>query len=118
MKYLKSLGYIFGLIIILTLFITFLNYIGLIKGGLLNTFKFVIPIISLFIGGFVLGKNCISKGWLGGIKIGIVAITIFIILSLLFKSDIIFKNIIYYLILLSVSIFSSMIGISKKESNK
>lgn len=116
MKYLKFLGYVFGLIIVLTLFITILNFIGLIKGDLLNIFKLIIPLVSLFVGGFIIGKNSVNKGWLNGIKIGVISIIIFVLISLISKANIGIKNIIYYLILLSVSIFSSMVGISKKDS--
>ena len=44
-KYLKSLGYIFSLIITLTFLVTILNYIGLFKGTFFTILKFIIPAI-------------------------------------------------------------------------
>lgn len=114
-KYIKSLGFTLFFIIILTLLVTFLNYIGLISGTFLNIIKFIIPVISVFIGGFVIGNNSTEKGWLNGLKIGFVIIVLFLIISLLFKSKIDFKVIIYYLILLGIVVFGSMIGISKRK---
>ncbi len=113
-KYLKSLIYIFSIIIILTFLITIFNYIGIISGISFNILKLSIPIISLFIGGIIVGKNSEKKGWLNGIKIGITVIIFFLIIALLMKSKLTIKMVIYYLILLSVTIFGSMIGINRK----
>lgn len=61
MKYLKNLGYsmlyIIVSIIFLTFIITFFNYFNILSDKTIAFFKIIIPVISLFIGGFYIGKN-------------------------------------------------------------
>lgn len=115
-KYLKSLGYIFSLIITLTFLVTILNYIGLFKGTFFTILKFIIPAISMFIGGVIVGKNSEKKGWLNCLKIGVIAILIIILVSIIARNTFNIKNIIYYIMLLAICVFGSMIGISKKNN--
>ncbi len=121
MKYLKnisiSLLYIIVSILVLTFITTLFSYFNIIGEKTISIFKIIIPIISLFIGGFNIGKHSIKKGWFEGFKLS----SIFIILLIIFEFtalDISFKskNLIYYLIIIISSIFGSMIGISMKKS--
>ena len=98
-KYLKSSIYTFSFLIGLTLFTTLLNYINILNGKTLLIVNIIVSIISLFIGGFVIGKNSSSKGWLNGIKMGGINIGIFLILSILLKFKFAVFSIIYYIIL-------------------
>ena len=93
-KYFKSLGYTFSLMIILSLIVTILNYVGLANGLFFNILKLIIPIVSIFVGGLIIGINSKEKGWLNGLKIGIIVIALF-----------------------ALTIFGSMIGISKNSEN-
>lgn len=115
-KYLKSVSYSLILIIVLILFITILNYIGLIYGIALNSIKLIVPIIAMFIGGIIIGKSSIQKGWLNGIKIGFIVVFIFFVLSLITKYKIDIKMLLYYLIIIISSILGSMVGISKNKT--
>lgn len=115
-KYLKSVSYSLILIIVLILFITILNYIGLIYGIALNSIKLIVPIIAMFIGGIIIGKSSIQKGWLNGIKIGLIVVFIFFVLSLITKYKIDIKMLLYYLIIIISSILGSMVGISKNKT--
>lgn len=117
-KYLKSSIYTFSFLIGLTLFTTLLNYINILNGKTLLIVNIIVSIISLFIGGFVIGKNSSSKGWLNGIKIGGINIGIFLILSILLKFKFAVFSIIYYIILMIFSILGSMVGISKSNINE
>lgn len=116
MKYLKSFLYVIGLIIVTTLIITLLNYIGVVSGISLNIIKLIIPIISIFIGGIIIGKNSSNKGWLNGMKIGGAVILLFVLLLLILDEKITLKTVLYYLVLLSTCVFGSMIGISKSKT--
>lgn len=116
-KYIKSLSFTFLSIIILTFLITILNYIGLASGLFFSILKLIVPIISIFIGGLIIGVNSNEKGWLNGLKVGIIIILIFTILIFILKENLSLKLVIYYLILLSLSVFGSMIGISKNNQN-
>lgn len=116
-KYFKSLIYIFAFIIFLSLIMTLFNYFNIINGIFLTIFKVFIPIISLFIGGFIMGKNSINKGWLNGIEIGLIVSILFLLLSLIFKCKLNWFSILYYLVLIIVSTLGGMFGISKGRIN-
>lgn len=121
MKYLKNISisilYIIVSILILTFITTLFSYFNIIGEKTISIFKITIPIISLFIGGFYIGKRSIKKGWFEGLKLGLIFIILLIIFEF-FALDISFKgkNIIYYLIIIISSIFGSMIGISNKKN--
>lgn len=117
MAYLKKLlkPFIYMLISLLigTLLLTLINYIN--SGFIFKSLKLIIPIISMFIGGFMIGKRSIKKGWLEGIKIGLIFIFILVLYNLIILNNpFTLKTIIYYLILLSISVVGSMLGINKK----
>lgn len=118
MKYLKNLGksllYTFGIMIILTFFITIFSYFNLLGDSITKIFKLLIPIISLFVGGLLMGNWVNKKGYIEGLKFGIIVILVFIIFSFFIKTLKV-NSIIFYIILLVSSIFGSMIGINKKK---
>ena len=111
----KSFAYIIGSILILTLITTLLNYFDIINNKILNIINFIIPLFSLALGGYIIGKNSTKNGWLEGVKIGIIFVIIILILNLIFIHNINFKDLIFYCLLILSSIIGSIIGINKKE---
>lgn len=123
MNYLKKIGisllYIIGFILILTFLITLLNYFNIISKNVVSVFKIIIPIVSLFIGGFVTGKRSSQKGWLEGLKLSLIFLFIFILFNYLgLKNNIEFKNLLYYLIIIISTCFGSMLGINYNKEEK
>lgn len=123
MNYLKKVGisfiYILSFIIGLTFIFTLLNYIGLLNSTTINIIKVIIPIISMFIGGFIIGKRSSKKGWLEGLKLSIIFLIILSLFNYLgLKTSISLKIFIYYLVLTISTIFGSIIGVNKNELNK
>lgn len=121
MNKLKKMGisilYSFTFLLCLTLFFTLLNYFNLISDKFFVFIKFMIPVVSIFIGGIKLGKKSESKGWLEGIKFGLLLIFVILIFSLIFfKTNLNIKSFFYYIILVLVAITSSMIGINFKKN--
>lgn len=121
MKYAKDLGisllFIIGSFIILTFLITTLNYFNLFSSGLVSVFKIIIPIVSLFIGGFRIGKKSTKKGWLEGLKLSLIFTIILILFNLLgLGNKMEFKNILYYMIIIASCMFGGMLGINKTEA--
>lgn len=119
MKYLKRLGITYGWIFIiffsLTLIITILSYFNLFNDSIISFLKIMIPIISLFIGGLIIGRHSLKKGWLEGLKIGLLfSIISFFISLLFFKYNFHFSNLLFYIIITTSSILGSMIGINYK----
>ena len=121
MEYIKklgiSLGITIGSILILTLLITILNYFNLFSEGLVNVFKIIIPIISLFVGGFLMGKSSNEKGWIEGLKFSLIFIILLILFNLMgLGSSLEFKNLLYYVIIIISSIFGGILGINKNST--
>ncbi len=122
MNYLKKLGISFGICLasffVLTFFITFLHYLNIMSYKTVSILKILIPIISLFIGGFLLGKKSSKKGWLEGIKFGAIFLVFLFLLNYLgFQHSFEIKDLIFYLIIMISAIFGSMIGINRKRSH-
>ena len=120
MKYFKDIAIITGIMLlfisIFTLIITTLNYFDLFGKGTTSIFKIIIVVVSYFIGGVLIGKKSNKKGWLEGLKFGLIfsiLLFLFNILGLHTKIDL--KLLFYYLILITSCIFGSMVGISKKS---
>ena len=122
MKYLKNLGisflWIISTILLLTFIITFFNYFNIISDKIISIFKILIPIISLFIGGIQIGKRSKNKGWLEGLKLGLIFSMFLLIFNFLaFSNSFKLKYLLFYLIIIISSIFGSMIGINRKKGN-
>ena len=113
-NYLISLGYFFTIFLISTLIQTIFNYFNLLSTNIISIIKLLIPILSIFIASYKLGTKSKQKGYLEGIKLGIIIIGIFITITLL-TDKLSIKSLLYYLILMIASILSSMIGINKKK---
>ena len=113
-NYLKSYGYLFGLIFIMILFISILNYFIPFKT---NIIKVVIPIISMFISSIILGKNTQEKAYLEGLKFSILFILFITILKIIIKTDFNYKVFIIFIAQIISSVFGSMIGINLKKNS-
>lgn len=111
-KILKGLIYTFSILLIGSILITLFSYLS--EGMIYKTLKILIPIVSLFIGGIIIGKNSKNKGWLEGLKFGGITIILLVLIGLIFpNNNFDIKRIIYYLILIFISTIGSMLGISK-----
>lgn len=64
---------------------------------------------------FINGKRSSQKGYLEGLKLGGLVILLFFIISLLTKDFISLSKIIYYGVLILISIIASSIGINFKD---
>lgn len=116
-KILRGLIYTFSCLIIGLVLITLFSYLS--EGIVYKTMKILIPIISILLGGFIIGKNSKNKGWFEGLKFGGIVILILIIIGFIFpNSSFNIKRIIYYLILIFMSCIGSMLGINKNIDKK
>lgn len=115
-KILKALIITIFSILILTLIMTSLNYFNIISGKVMIISKIIIPLVSLAIGGFILGKGANKNGWLEGLKLGLIITFLIIIGNLIFSQSLTIKDLIFYLLLLFSSMFGSMFGINMKKN--
>ena len=117
MNYIKNIGisllFITGTLLILTLLVSIFNYFNIISGSVLSVSKILICIISLFVGGFIIGKKSNKKGWLEGLKLSFIFLIILMIFNYLAFDNIPnFKNLIYYVIIITSCVFGSIVGIN------
>ncbi len=113
--YFKSI-LLFGLYIILVSFISSLFYLYTNMSYNVNAFiLFIFTSIGFAILNFFNGKKAISKGYLAGLKLGGAILIFFFLVSLLVDGCILFSRIIYYGIILLISIISASLGINFKE---
>lgn len=112
-KTLKSITTIIIIFIILATLTTIFNYFSILNYKTINIIKIIIPITSIFIGGYQAGKNSEKKGWLEGIKISLIISTIIIIITLILNKFKI-EYLLYITILICSCTLGSMIGINKK----
>lgn len=114
-KYLKSSIYTLCILIGSTIIITILNYFNILMGNVLKITELLIPIISIFIGSYIVGKSSNNKGYIEGLKYGVVWIILFLIINLISK-NFTYLSLIYYLILIIIAIVSSIIGINRRKN--
>lgn len=120
MNYLKKLGKsfltTFITLIIGIIIITLLNYFNIIGINITNISKIIILGLSIFIGSFSLGKMSIKKGYLEGLKFGLLITFILFFLNLIITKNIKIRLIILYIIINITSILGSMFGILKSKT--
>lgn len=109
----KSVLYNLGSLMILTVLLTIINYFNLFNSSITNILKIVNMVLSILIGSFLLGKKSINKGWLEGIKYGLVISIILFAFNYLALDRF---NIIIYPIVLVTSMVGAVIGINYKKS--
>ena len=118
MKYLKILGRCLGITFIITILSTFLitifSYFNLFSDNIIKVLKLSIPIISTFISGIIMGRNSIKKGFIEGLKLGLIIIFILIIIGLIL-GEFKLSSVLFYIILIISTTFCSMLGINKKS---
>lgn len=112
----KALGFSVLSLLILTFIVTFLNYIGLFGLSIVKAFSYITPFMSFLIGGILLGKRSSNKGWLEGLKFGIISIALLFIFNFLaLNQGYTINNLVLYFIVLIGSILGSMLGINMKK---
>lgn len=116
--YLKALSYIGIGVLGLTLILTIFDYFNLFSITAVNIIKLLIAIGSVFVGGYIVGKASLKKGWLEGLKLALMIIVILALLTLIFRLGFSSKTLIYYAIITASSVVGSMIGISTNEKKK
>lgn len=104
------------IIIVSTFIITLLSYFNLMSDKVVSIFKIIIPVLSLLIGGIVIGRKSIKKGFTKGLYLGLIfsflmIIFNYLILNIPFK----FKYLMFHIILIISSSLGSMIGINIKK---
>ena len=114
-NYLKSSLYTLSIMVICTIIVTLLNYFKIINGTTLNIIHYIIPIISVMVGSFILGKTSSKKGYIEGLKYSGIWSTLFLIINIFIK-ELNISSIIFFIILILLSMLSSILGINRKRA--
>lgn len=115
MKYLKTFLFTILSMFLLHLIPITLNYFGVISNKITNVFNIIILFVVCLLSGIVIGKKANNKGYLEGVKIGGMISGLFLLTSLVLKNKITLVKIIFYLLIIAISIIGSIIGINKKK---
>lgn len=115
-KIINSFKYTLIIFLLLLIIITTLSYFYIISLNTTNILLLINTVISVLVGSFILGKNSKQKGYLEGIKYGLILISLFFTLNLIFYKNINISITISYLIILLSSTLGSMFGITKKKN--
>ena len=114
MKYFKNILIILTTLVINTIIFGSLSYINIINEKVLFFIQYIMLFITLFIEGYYLGKNKDKNGYIEGLINGSIISISFIIINLLTKRDFNIYKLLFYLLIIVVSMLSSILGINKK----
>lgn len=118
-RYLRGIGFILGSFVIFLILLSLGYYLNLFSSNVVSYLKLLFPVLSMMLGGFFIGKRSKQKGWLEGIKLGILLLVLFFLLSYLgFGIGLNLKMFFYQLILLLSCIFGSILGINRQKTPK
>lgn len=106
-------------ILVVLLVITFLSIINFTSSKSTSILELISIILCLFVNSFLLGKKTSNKGYLEGLKLGFsISITYLLLSILVFNYNLNFKSILFYILIVIISMFGSMIGINKRLDSK
>jgi putative membrane protein, TIGR04086 family/integral membrane protein, TIGR04097 family len=114
----KNLLTSFIILIIGIIIITLLSYFNIINDKILVVFKVIVSFLAITVGSFKQGNQSNKRGFLEGLKIGTIFSIIYVLLNYLFFKHFAIKNLLYYFLILFISIASGMFGISKKNDKE
>ena len=77
MNYLKSFIWSLGIFLSSIIILTIFNYFNILNGTILKVLELFIPLISIFIGSYKLGKTSNQKGYIEGLKYSGIWVIIF-----------------------------------------
>lgn len=108
----------FIILIIGIIIISFLSYVNILGGKVLAVFKILISFIAIIVGSFKQGIKSTKRGFLEGLKIGLLFTIFYMLINLIFFKLFAIKNLLYYILILFVSMCGGMLGISKRKEEK
>ena len=115
MNYLKSFIWSLGIFLSSIIILTIFNYFNILNGTILKVLELFIPLISIFIGSYKLGKTFNQKGYIEGLKYSGIWIIIFLLFNIITK-NITLIGILYLILMILIGVFASILGINKRRT--
>ncbi len=110
LDYLKYLGLFFILIIVIAFLTTLINLTS-INSTFLSKLSIILTAVSFFIISTLASSKSKDKGYILGLKLGLIMIILLILINLIFfRSNINLDRLIYYIILLISSLLGGSFG--------
>ena len=113
-KYITFFCFTWLSILLACLFWTFLYYYDFVSDKIFAFSLLSSILISIFENSFFLGKKSSKKGYLEGIKFGLLLIIPFVLYSFILKKFY-YRLFLYYFLILLTAVFGSIMGINKKR---
>ena len=115
-KYGILIGKFFGFFLIGSLVLSVFEYF-LLNSKTVHIIGFIYLIIIFFFLNFFEAKKSTARGFITGLKTGGILLALLLVINLIiFQSQFKFLRLIYYLILLFVSLFGAIVGINSKNN--
>ena len=115
--YIKHISYYLLYLILVSFICSLINIVG-VNSTITNLILFIFNIMCFLILGYKNGNNASKKGYIAGLKIGLLLLLILFIINIIITHKILnITMLIYYLILILSSTFGGMLGISKKKED-
>ena len=115
MNYLKSFIWSLGIFLSSIIILTIFNYFNILNGTILKVLELFIPLISIFIGSYKLGKTSNQKGYIEALKYSGIWVIIFLIFNIITK-NITLIGILYLILMILIGVFASILGINKRRT--
>ena len=117
MKYIKSILLMLSIFLVLNLIITIFSYFDLFNDKVITIIKSIVVLITFLISGFYIGYKSKEKGYIEGIKLGLIIVGISVLLITIIPSiDFNLSTLIYYLVTIVLCTIGSTIGINIKKT--
>ena len=117
LRYGKFMGVFIGILVVLSFLLSIFNLIG-IGSKITSILSIIMMILVFFSFGIIEGINSDKKGFLGGLKVGLIFMLLMALINLVFYGSFFsIKSLIYYMILVISSIFGAMLGINRKKKD-
>lgn len=110
LNYLKYIGIFILFMIIIALITSLINLTGL-NTSLINKFSIILTALSFFIISAMASKSLKDKGYILGIKLGLLFVILMVLINFIFfKSSFSIDRLIYYIILIISGILGGSFG--------
>ncbi len=111
----KDIGIFFLILLLSNILISTLYLYTNLSLNTNNTFLLISTIGSFAYLGFVTGKKTTNKGYISGLIVGSIIVTIMFIISIILSSPFSLFKILYYALLILITVIFSIIGINLKK---
>ncbi len=114
--YFKSILMFLGYLILISFFSSIFYLYTSMSYSVNSLILFILTSLGFAVLNFFNGKKAVNKGYLAGLKLGGSILLVFLLISLFLKDGIRVSKLVYYGVLLLISIISASIGINYKDN--